>query len=188
MPLADADLNAKDYGFKILRASLSDLDIVYDLTKSGYIEKISAHNLSKLNLFQIANLDLKEIFAELVGAKGSSFVIESLTAPVELFGLEKVKSSSQKKSDINLLVKSTSDSKEFQSGFSIKSKLGQPSTLLNASQATNFIFKLCNFQGNITKINSIENSKKIKERLKHLLQALKAFYLIRLLALSLKII
>jgi type II restriction enzyme len=76
-----------------------------------------------------------------------------------------MKSSSQKKKDIDLLVVDTKDLKAFPSGFSIKSKLGQPSTLLNASQATNFVFKLRGFQGDLTKINSIKNSKKIKERL-----------------------
>jgi hypothetical protein len=165
MPLADADLNAKDYGFKILQASLADLNIVYDLTKSGYIEKLNTNNTNKLDVFKTSEIDLEKIFVELLEAKGSSFEIESLNVPIKLFGLEKMKSSSKKKKDIDLLIENTKDSKEFSSGFSIKSKLGQPSTLLNASQATNFIFKLDSFQGDVSKINSIKNSKKIKERL-----------------------
>ena len=165
MPLADADLNAKNYGFTILQASLADVDITYDLTKLGYIEKLNANNLNKLDLFPTSQIDLRKIFTELIEAKGSSFEIESLNTLVKSFGLEKIKSSNQTKKDIDLFVKNTQDTKEFPSGFSIKSKLGQPSTLLNASQATNFIFKLYDFQGDVSKINSIKNSKKIKERL-----------------------
>ncbi|KYK74988.1 HpaII family restriction endonuclease, partial [Aggregatibacter actinomycetemcomitans] len=49
-------------------------------------------------------------------------------------------------------------------GFSIKSQLGSPATLLNASKATNFIFKINNLKENSVKnINSIEG---IKNRVK----------------------
>jgi len=52
-------------------------------------------------------------------------------------------------------------------GFSIKSQLGSPSTLLNASQTTNFIYKIAGAKlvhSEIEKINNIANRKKIKDR------------------------
>ncbi len=56
-------------------------------------------------------------------------------------------------------------------GFSIKSQLGNPSTLLNAGKTTNFIYKIVGNNFNpkvIDEINSIETRSKIKERIKAL--------------------
>jgi hypothetical protein len=54
-------------------------------------------------------------------------------------------------------------------GFSVKSKLGRASTLLNASAATNFTFKIAGkaFSNNdINQINSINSTSKIRDRIR----------------------
>jgi len=61
----------------------------------------------------------------------------------------------------------TSQSPEL--GFSIKSQLGNSSTLLNASVPTNFVYKIVNADfcpSNIEQINSISTKSKIKDRVK----------------------
>ena len=53
-----------------------------------------------------------------------------------------LKAKSQDKADIVLMVHDIMCGRDDTFGFSIKSQLGSPSTLFNASRATNFIFKL----------------------------------------------
>lgn len=59
-------------------------------------------------------------------------------------------------------------------GFSIKSQLGSPSTLLNAGKTTNFIFKIDNLklsETEIGKINSIDSRSKIMDRINTVLHS-----------------
>jgi type II restriction enzyme len=59
-------------------------------------------------------------------------------------------------------------------GFSIKSQLGSPSTLLNAGKTTNFIFKISNqvlSESDIENINSIDSRSKIMDRINLVLQS-----------------
>lgn len=51
-------------------------------------------------------------------------------------------------------------------GFNIKSNIGSKPTLLNASHATNFIYEIHNFNGNINVVNSYFGRTKIKDRIK----------------------
>lgn len=56
-------------------------------------------------------------------------------------------------------------------GFSIKSQLGSPSTLLNAGKTTNFIYEVKNFNPDdktLNYINSINSKTKIRDRLKYI--------------------
>ena len=82
----------------------------------------------------------------------------------------KVKADSKDKSDINLELHDRKYPSLQEFGFSIKSKLGSPPTLLNAAHATNFIYEI---QGNISKqqieeINAIDTSSKLKDRINKL--------------------
>jgi type II restriction enzyme len=52
-------------------------------------------------------------------------------------------------------------------GFSIKSMLGSPSTLLNASGATNFIYEIVDSKNN-EEVNEISGASKIRDRAKHI--------------------
>lgn len=75
---------------------------------------------------------------------------------------------SQGKPDITLVIHDFVTGYEPEVTFSIKSKLGGSSTLLNASRKTNFIFnihRICSSTNMIKSVNSIEKGKKIRERL-----------------------
>ena len=78
-----------------------------------------------------------------------------------------LKAKSGSKTDIFIVIKDLLTSQQHKLGFSIKSKLGEEATLLNAGRNTNFIFKLNNFNSNeieINEINTIEDGSKIKNR------------------------
>lgn len=79
-----------------------------------------------------------------------------------------LKASSSAKTDITIVVHDQRTNQQPTLGFSIKSQLGSPSTLLNAGKTTNFIFKingvdLTNKQ--IDDINSISSRSKIMDRI-----------------------
>lgn len=118
------------------------------------------------NFLEFSKLLLKEIKS----ASNSSFQIKGIESTLNLLNIQSLKASSSTKSDIRIVVHDEITQSEPTLGFSIKSQLGNPSTLLNAGRTTNFIFKL---SGNITDkeldfINQIESKSKIQDRLKNL--------------------
>ncbi len=87
---------------------------------------------------------------------------------MQLINCISLKASSTAKTDITITVHDQRTNQQPTLGFSIKSQLGSPSTLLNAGKTTNFIFKISNT--NLTKseiedINSISSRSKIMDRI-----------------------
>lgn len=79
-----------------------------------------------------------------------------------------LKASSSAKTDITIVVHDQRTNQQPTLGFSIKSQLGSPSTLLNAGKTTNFIFKITGSnlsEGEIDEINSISTRSKIMDRI-----------------------
>lgn len=84
-----------------------------------------------------------------------------------------LKASSSAKTDITIVVHDQRINQQPTLGFSIKSQLGSPSTLLNAGKTTNFIYKITNI--NITdisidQINNINTKSKIRDRVAKILE------------------
>lgn len=77
-----------------------------------------------------------------------AFSIPSVNDFMERIICRKLKAPSSDKTDIKMELYDPRAGYSFEQGFSIKSMLGSPSTLLNASRSTNFIFKL---SGNLNK-------------------------------------
>ena len=79
-----------------------------------------------------------------------------------------LKASSSAKTDITIVVHDQRTGLQPSLGFSIKSQLGNPSTLLNAGETTNFIFKIVDTnlnQKEVEEINTISSRSKIKDRI-----------------------
>jgi len=79
-----------------------------------------------------------------------------------------LKASSSSKTDITIVVHDQWTSQQPTLGFSIKSQLGNPSTLLNAGKTTNFIYRICGLSltdKEIFEINNIDSRSKIKDRI-----------------------
>lgn len=79
-----------------------------------------------------------------------------------------IKASSSAKTDITIVIHDQRTNQQPVLGFSIKSQLGNPSTLLNAGKTTNFIFKIDGInlsQTEIDSINSIDTRSKMKDRI-----------------------
>lgn len=79
-----------------------------------------------------------------------------------------LKASSSAKTDITIVIHDQRTGLQPSLGFSIKSQLGNPFTLLNAGETTNFIFKIVDAnlsQQEIAEINSISSKSKIRDRI-----------------------
>lgn len=93
-----------------------------------------------------------------------AFSVPVIEEFMEKIGCSSLKASSGDKRDITIVVHDLNTGLEPTLGFSIKSKLGNASTLLNAGKTTNFIYRIT---GNLSKhqVDEINAQSRIKERL-----------------------
>ena len=98
-------------------------------------------------------------------SKGS-FQIEEIEIFLSSFSITNLKAKSSVKNDITIQI---NDLKTFLSptlGFNIKSQLGRPSSLLNASGSTNFNFKISGKKLTKIEIDQISSEKKFSKKIK----------------------
>jgi len=102
--------------------------------------------------------------SELSESRGASFSLAKGNEFIQKYDIPTVKEAKNKGDiDTNTLFPNKSEGRDV--NFSIKSFVGNPPTLLNSSQATNFTFEIQSFTGDIEKINAISSRSKIKNRL-----------------------
>lgn len=150
--------NNNEYYFDI-----KDIDV--DVLKNNRI----ISNVEKTEIRQYKEVLLNKIIKELPG-KGSfpiqemKYILEKLTEG------NKIKSSSNLKEDINAKLKDNKlNTIVNKVGYSIKSSLGSPATLLNASSNTNFKYLVEGLAKNdIKRINNIDTRTKLVDRLEYM--------------------
>lgn len=99
------------------------------------------------------------------GAKGRSFQCTSVASFSNGIMVTKLKAPSTDTTDIKMTIHDQNINTDSDVGFSIKSYLGGAPTLLNASQATNFIFEVNGIpDSEIDRINQISDGGKIRRR------------------------
>lgn len=102
-----------------------------------------------------------------------TFAVPEIEAFMNEIKCISLKAGSGTKSDINIVIHDLRTNQTPLLGFSIKSQIGNPSTLLNAGKTTNFIYKIndVNLTDNeIDTINSINSKNKIKDRISALIE------------------
>lgn len=155
-------------------------DIYYPILK--IFREADNRNYELNDVVKIINSDSKEVIKEISisnfleqseillekikKASGSSFGFPEIERYMKSIDCNTLKSKSGNKRDITIKIHDKFTNSNPKLGFSIKSKLGQNSTLFNASKRTNFLYKLkgCSFsEKEIKEINSIKYKKdKIK--------------------------
>lgn len=109
---------------------------------------------------------LKAINEKPAGAR--SFPVARTQAFMDRIYCTSLKASSSDKTDIHIVLHDQRTKMNNDMGFSIKSQLGGDSTLLNASGATNFVYRIegCDFSDDdIDRINAIDTRTKIIDRI-----------------------
>ncbi len=123
----------------------------------------------------IFNKMSKELLTQLIQSIGRTFEFPVIEKFLKAIYITKIKSGSTHKRDITIMVHDLMTNTRPTLGFSIKSKLGGNSTLLNPGESTNFIFEILPKSGykvdvNLRNIvNNIDSRSKIKDRVKYLL-------------------
>ena len=106
--------------------------------------------------------------------KERTFSVPEIEEFMQSINCISLKASSTAKTDITIVVHDQRTNQQPTLGFSIKSQLGSPSTLLNAGKTTNFIFKISNVKLTplqIEDINSISSRSKIMDRINSVLDS-----------------
>ena len=155
------------YVLEIIREEAQNGKKIYDLSKND--EKIHIRNFDdnkKIGVISSSAVKSKvrEIFESMKTSDNSAFSIKIGQKLMEKLHCTQIKASSATKQDLIVKIHDPVTSIKPELGFSIKSMLGSPSTLLNASGATNFRYKINGKNVNTKTVNSIEGRSKILDR------------------------
>jgi type II restriction enzyme len=131
-----------------------------------------------MEVLKIPILEFKEkskfLLEKIKANKERTFAVPEIEDFMKSISCLSLKASSTAKTDITIVVHDQRTNQQPTLGFSIKSQLGSPSTLLNAGKTTNFIFKISNqifSKSDIIKINSIDTRSKIMDRINSVLRS-----------------
>jgi len=149
---------------KVLRAELNET-LEYEIDQDVVVvnsNQVELHRISVQTFQENAQL----LFQKIKESKGS-FAIPEIEQFMKDIHCVALKAGSSTKTDITLVVHDERTNQKPMLGFSIKSQVGSPSTLLNAGKTTNFKYKvhaeLC--AEDVECINSIDSRSKIKDRI-----------------------
>jgi hypothetical protein len=108
-----------------------------------------------------------KLLTKIKGEKGA-FRIPEVEAFMISINCQTLKAKSTSKTDIRIVIHDQRINQMAELGFSIKSQVGNDSTILNAGKTTNFIYQVFDFKPTpkeIIAINEIDTKSKIKDRI-----------------------
>ncbi len=168
IPYGDVHGQAAAHQIQVIKLRQKHQSIVlHDLS----IDIIAGDQTTSINTADlITQAELNALVTEIKAGRGT-FNSTKLDSAMKLLNAEQTKGNSFEKADV-IIDFAESGCVFQQQGIGIKSFLGNSPTLLNASQATNFIYKIEGLNpALIDSINQIDSSAKIKDRLRHIQQA-----------------
>ena len=128
---------------KIIREESAGIKF-YDISKNNGEVLICGQSGEKIGNVKLEKIKSKvvDIFEAMKNSSGATFGISLAENIMKELHCSQIKASSGRKADLTIVLhdKKSPDFPEL--GFSIKSRLGSPSTLLNASGATNFVYRV----------------------------------------------
>lgn len=152
---------------KILRSEDSGLDMEYVISSDdGSVEvhwrAETVRNLPQNTLRRMAAY----LYSSIVAGGSRAFEIEESDKIMHELACSKIAAPSTDKTDITMQLHDIHTGYDPICGFSIKSELGSPPTLLNASGATNFAFEVIGLTDEQMEfVNGINTSTKIIDRI-----------------------
>lgn len=170
---ADSDLNRIDNVFyeilKILRTEEIG-QLVFAFNKdSKTIDVVKQANNTLLITVGIERFkkEAENLLQEIKYHKDAAFEVRAAEKFLNELCCHKLKAPSENKADIKIQIHDLNTGYEPILGFSIKSRLGQPSTLLNAGKTTNFVYKITGAI-NDSKADAFNRGFTIRERFENL--------------------
>lgn len=171
---ADAELRpiAEKYFevLKVIREEAQKGKISYDVTGDKDLVQIYDADGDLLEAVNIADLKsgVVSIFEAIKSSPDTTFGIGVADEAMAKLHCTQIKAKNSQKADLFLVIHDRVSPTLTELGFSIKSMLGSPSTLLNASGGTNFTYKISGLTTPVAEINSIEGKSKVRDRLKRI--------------------
>lgn len=136
----------------------NDVDVLVSGIKVSSIDK---DHLSKM---------VRLVYDGIVLGSDRAFEIKGAQDAMENMHIDRISASSADKTDITLQIHDIHTGYDPICGFSIKSELGNPPTLLNASGATNFVFEIKGITDeDMERVNNISTKTKILDRISDIL-------------------
>jgi len=126
-------------------------------------------------VFRVPVLEFQEkaeYLLEVIKARSRTFPVPEIEQFMQSVNCLSLKAGSSTKTDITIVVHDQRTGRQPSLGFSIKSQLGSPSTLLNAGETTNFIYRITGLelaQREIAEINVVSTRYKIKDRIRKII-------------------
>lgn len=152
---------------KIIRDEGCRIDYIPDSDK--HIVFISEDGCCILNIPMNRFLDNAEFLLNKIKSSQSTFSVEETESFMHEIKCRQLKAPSTDKSDITIVIHDSVTGRNPQLGFSIKSKLGSASTLLNAGKTTNFLYRVTGAELDddaIAAINAVSGQRDRMKRLK----------------------
>src|SRR5699024_626375 len=180
--ISDKELYAGDGSLNKIESIIFPIIKVLREESNGTFEFGYSDNLvvikNNQDEFKIPILEFQKqahfLLSKLQGKTERTFSIPEIENFINSFNSSTLKAKSTLKSDIQVVIHDQRTGINPELCFSIKSKLGSPSTLLNAGKTTNFIYKIVNANlssEEILSINEINSRSKIRDRLEKINQA-----------------
>lgn len=168
---ADANLEKiPDKHFSVLKVIRGEAGIgktTFDI--SGDDDKINIFNSENAQIAIIDTEPIKSkiagIFQKIKSASNTTFSIPLAEEAMVELHCSQIKADCNQKSDLTLIMKDRIANIASELGFSVKSMLGSPSTLLNASNGTNFIYKIEGLSCSVEEINIIKTRSRVRDRI-----------------------
>jgi type II restriction enzyme len=154
---------------KILRTE-SERNFEYLLDTNIVIISENNKELIRTSILDFSN-KAKYLLEKIKQHDKGTFEIPKIEQFMKLNFCSSLKAKSSKKTDITIVIHDQRTNQTPTLGFSIKSQLGSPSTLLNAGRTTNFKYKvnLPLSENQIKEINDIDSKNKIKDRIQKII-------------------
>lgn len=156
--------------YPIIKVLRTELNQNYEYSIDSELDLIIVSNddgeLLKIPIIEFAQ-KAKFLLEKIKSSNQTTFDIPEIEDFMNRNYCYSLKANSSNKKDINIVIYDPKINQASTLGFSIKSQLGSPSTLLNAGKTTNFIYKvngkLSDQEMNL--INSIDTRQKVKDRI-----------------------
>lgn len=156
---------------RILRKTDAAKNIDYIIHEDGVDVVVDGQQVSTISKSYLNQTKLL-IYHGIISGADRSFEINGAPEAMEEMQIDKIKASSADKADIVMQIHDIHTGYEPICGFSIKSELGNPPTLLNASGATNFVFEVKGITDeDMNSINAIDSRNKILDRISAITKA-----------------
>lgn len=171
---ADADLNKMDDVFyNIINIVRTENIGVLEFRVDRNAGRVSVYNTkTAATLIDIPSDEFAHVadklYNEIVAANAPSFSSDDTEAFLDRISVGTLKAKSSDKADIRIKIHDINTGYESVQGFSIKSRLGSASTLVNAGKTTNFIYEITGCPTNTLMAEFETCSKLFKQKMAYL--------------------